>query len=689
MNRRLIIILQVVLALATIAGSIYVSVTPANSLLNWYNSDDAFYYYKVAQNVLAGHGFTFDQINLTNGFHPLWMVVCLGVFWLSHFNLLLPLRVLVIVSGLLNVATTLLLFRFLKRHLHLGAAFIMALLWGVYPPIFNVSTVLGMESSISIFFIVLLLSKSVSFMNRSELDPHRSRDLVVLGLIGGLTILARLDNLFVVGVIGLFLLFKIRKIPTIVIFDLLAITVSIFLAWILRLGSEGLLANKLSIYPMLMLCLLVRPVAFYFLGCYSGKQPLSRLQVVVRTILAWVIAFVVEYLTLFVLFKLKITTMFSNSILLYGAAIGLVIVVFVHLFFYKSILKTDNSPAITFWNWVKAKWKNAFIDGVSYGAPIAVLIGSYMIFNRVTFGSFSPVSGQIKHWWSTMPNTVYARAVSLLDVLGLSTGGGNGPWSLFTSKIDKAGDIVASSFPSLSGNLAFSIICIVVAVLFLLLMKAQDGKLARKFFAMLIPAILIGSIMQITYYFASGYTHTRGWYWMAEMLTIVLCGSLVLDGLFSWLDQAKIKLKPSLVLSVLIGLVLVFTHFQFVTRFAPMIVPEEKQAYYLAEVTEVEFYTQPGSRIGMTGGGLIAYFIQDRTIVNLDGLISSVEYYNAMKSGTATQFLDAIPLNYVFGKPYMLLESDPYGSFLKDRLEEVGYIRGNEGFTLFKYRIIQ
>ncbi|MDP3450137.1 MAG: hypothetical protein Q8R87_06120, partial [Anaerolineaceae bacterium] len=349
----------------------------------------------------------------------------------------------------------------------------------------------------------------------------------------------------------------------------------------------------------------------------------------------------------------------------------------------------DNTAAKTFWNWVKAKWKNALSDGVSYGAPIAVLIGSYMIFNRVIFGSFTPVSGQIKHWWSTMPNTVYARTVSLLDVLGLSTGGGNGPWSLFTSKIDKAGDFVASSFPSISNNLAFAIICIVVVVLFLLLMKAQDGKLARKFFAMLIPAILIGSIMQITYYFASGYTHTRGWYWMAEMLAIVLCGSLVLDGLFSWLDQAKIKLKPSLVLSVIIGLVLVFTHFQFVTRFAPKIVPEEKQAYYLAEVTEVEFYTQPGSRIGMTGGGLMAYFIQDRTIVNLDGLISSVEYYNAMKSGTATQFLDAIPLNYVFGKPYMLLESDPYSSFLKDRLEEVGYIRGNEGFTLFKYRIIQ
>ena len=84
------IALQVILLVLGFAGGVYVSVAPANSLMRWYNIDDAFYYYKVAQNVLAGHGFTFDQINLTNGFHPLWMVVCLGVFWLSRFNLLLP-----------------------------------------------------------------------------------------------------------------------------------------------------------------------------------------------------------------------------------------------------------------------------------------------------------------------------------------------------------------------------------------------------------------------------------------------------------------------------------------------------------------------------------------------------------------------------------------------------------------------
>ena len=58
-----------------------------------------------------------------------------------------------------------------------------------------------------------------------------------------------------------------------------------------------------------------------------------------------------------------------------------------------------------------------------------------------------------------------------------------------------------------------------------------------------------------------------------------------------------------------------------------------------------------------------------------------------MKNGTATQFLDELPLSYVYGKPYMLLESDPYGQIFKDRLKEIGFIRGYENFTLFEYDI--
>ncbi len=50
-------------------------------LLNWYY-DDSFFYFKIAQNV-AHHGvFSFDGINLTNGFHPLWLLTLVPPMYL-------------------------------------------------------------------------------------------------------------------------------------------------------------------------------------------------------------------------------------------------------------------------------------------------------------------------------------------------------------------------------------------------------------------------------------------------------------------------------------------------------------------------------------------------------------------------------------------------------------------------------
>src|SRR5262252_3931944 len=35
-------------------------------------ADDSYYYLVTAKNAAHGFGFTFDQMNPTNGFHPLW-----------------------------------------------------------------------------------------------------------------------------------------------------------------------------------------------------------------------------------------------------------------------------------------------------------------------------------------------------------------------------------------------------------------------------------------------------------------------------------------------------------------------------------------------------------------------------------------------------------------------------------------
>ena len=45
--------------------------------------DDAFYYFTIARNLVRGLGSTFDSINPTNGYHPLWMGLCMLIFRLG------------------------------------------------------------------------------------------------------------------------------------------------------------------------------------------------------------------------------------------------------------------------------------------------------------------------------------------------------------------------------------------------------------------------------------------------------------------------------------------------------------------------------------------------------------------------------------------------------------------------------
>lgn len=82
---------------------------------------------------------------------------------------------------------------------------------------------------------------------------------------------------------------------------------------------------------------------------------------------------------------------------------------------------------------------------------------------------------------------------------------------------------------------------------------------------------------------------------------------------------------------------------------------------------------------------MVAYFINDRVIVNMDGLMNSPNYFRALKSGQADIFLDEMGLDYVFSNEYMLFHSSPYRQFLTDRLIEIGHIRGDDHFTLYKY----
>ena len=101
---------------------IFVLLSQPDNLMNWYLTDDAFYYFKTAQNIAEGMGISFDGVAPTNGFHPLWMVICVPVFALARYDLFLPLRVLAAIQIFLNAASGYLLYLiFSERISKIGA----------------------------------------------------------------------------------------------------------------------------------------------------------------------------------------------------------------------------------------------------------------------------------------------------------------------------------------------------------------------------------------------------------------------------------------------------------------------------------------------------------------------------------------------------------------------------------------
>jgi hypothetical protein len=84
---------------------------------------------------------------------------------------------------------------------------------------------------------------------------------------------------------------------------------------------------------------------------------------------------------------------------------------------------------------------------------------------------------------------------------------------------------------------------------------------------------------------------------------------------------------------------------------------------YMEVLPYLEENTPPGAVIGMTGGGNVAYFIKDRTIVNMDGLINSYDYFHALQDGTAAAYLHEHNLQIVFASPNLLDYPPYYGQF--------------------------
>ena len=213
-----------------------------------------------------------------------------------------------------------------------------------------------------------------------------------------------------------------------------------------------------------------------------------------------------------------------------------------------------------------------------------------------------------------------------------------------------------------------ALVWVALAAIIIMLLLGTWQIFARQSDRIGLAALAAGCFIHVISYKTTGYLHAKYWYWISEMILIVLVGGLVLgSAIKNWYStrSGHVFIRGFSFLSVFFLLAgFIFTIF----RDFPVNGTAVSQYDYLGEKTFIESQTAPGDVIGMTGGGLVGYFVPDRKIVNLDGLINSAEYFERLRSDQARNYLEEIGVKYIYGEEPVLLDSDPYRWIFTDHI---------------------
>jgi hypothetical protein len=155
-------------------------------------ADDSYFYFQVAWNFAHGLGSTFNGVMNTNGYHPLWMLVCALVCKLS-------LSKAAAVHGIAAAICLcdLLMLWLVQRILARVADNLWPIAFVLLVP-FSFLSQLGTEGALS----GCLLAASVLAVYDFVRGPTAVRALL-FNLIAALAVLARLDNIFIIGFLWL------------------------------------------------------------------------------------------------------------------------------------------------------------------------------------------------------------------------------------------------------------------------------------------------------------------------------------------------------------------------------------------------------------------------------------------------------------------------------------------------------
>ncbi|TET38234.1 MAG: hypothetical protein E3J72_03665 [Planctomycetota bacterium] len=149
-------------------------------------NEDGYCYFLIGKNIADGRGMTFDGKRATNGIHPLWQVLAAGGAWLA--GAAAP-TLMLLLASILDTVTALLVFLIARRVTRKESAGLLAAAiygLGYHSIVFSLN---GSDTTVSAFFFTAF---TLAFFMMVENVGWRR--VIVFGIVGGLTFLARTDN---------------------------------------------------------------------------------------------------------------------------------------------------------------------------------------------------------------------------------------------------------------------------------------------------------------------------------------------------------------------------------------------------------------------------------------------------------------------------------------------------------------
>jgi hypothetical protein len=189
-------------ALAFAGYSIAIFFTREDHLVNFFH-DDSFFYMVIARNLAAGLGYTFDGIDKTNGFHPLWLWALTALASAIELKGEIGLRATALFFGFWSISGAFLYLKILhKNGVKRGVQCLFLLIYVLTCAFADT----GQESALLGFVFALIVTLAFA-----DSERHRtSKKFLLFALLALVVVFARQDSIFILGGLALALLLQKR-----------------------------------------------------------------------------------------------------------------------------------------------------------------------------------------------------------------------------------------------------------------------------------------------------------------------------------------------------------------------------------------------------------------------------------------------------------------------------------------------